>query len=152
MTTFPAFAPDLDALTIRHLTRPQTWNGLSGMTVTGEAVAAHLQAVAALMERENWDPQVHTRTSRRNLYYALLNTADDGLGDDDTHHVAEDLLACVLAAATGAPYVDYETWNAHPARTLNDVLSACQAAATVASTYGPGPLVDHPQVDPGQNR
>ncbi|MFI8888258.1 hypothetical protein [Streptomyces sp. NPDC053813] len=128
--------------TTRHLARTETWYGPSGMQVTGEAVAAHLQAAADLMQRQGWDPEFFARHSGRNLYYALVHTADDGLGDDDTHRVAEDLLGRVLAAATGAPYVDYEAWGHHASRTLDDIVRACQTAAAVALKYGPGPLVD----------
>ncbi|WP_331721779.1 hypothetical protein OG596_38535 (plasmid) [Streptomyces sp. NBC_01102] len=136
----------------RRLAKPETWFGPSGTKVTGDAVAAHLQAAADLMKRESWDPQLYDRSSGRNLYYALRHTSDDGLGDDDTHRVVEDVLGVVLAAATGAPYVDYEAWNHHATRTLDEVLRACQAAATVAREYGPGPLVTRPQVEPGQGR
>ncbi|MEV8103151.1 hypothetical protein [Streptomyces sp. NPDC088135] len=132
----------LPDLTVRHLERTETWHGPSGMKVTGDAVAAHLQAAADLMRRQGWDPEFFARHSGRNLYYALVHTADDGLGDDDTHRVAEDLLGRVLAAATGAPYVDYEAWGHHASRTLDDIVRACQTAAAVALRYGPGPLVD----------
>ncbi|MFC9223157.1 hypothetical protein ACFT8W_20930 [Streptomyces hygroscopicus] len=152
MTTVAIAGTILPDLTARRLARPETWYGPSGTMVTGDAVAAHLQAAADLMKRENWDPQFYGRGSSRNLYYALRHTSDDGLGDDDTHHLAENILGAILAAATGAPFVDYETWNHHATRTLDDVLRACQAAAAVAREYGPGPLVARPQVEPGQDR
>ncbi|MFE4658200.1 hypothetical protein ACFRFJ_16135 [Streptomyces hydrogenans] len=142
----------LDAWAVRHLQRPESWFGASGTKVTGEAVAAHLQAAAALMKRENWDPQLYAPSSCRTLYYALIQTAADGQGDDDTRDIIRDLLSCVLASATGAPYVYYEAWNEHATRTLHDVLLACDAAAAVARQYGPGPLAAPPQVEPGQNR
>ncbi|SEE58784.1 hypothetical protein SAMN04490357_7665 [Streptomyces misionensis] len=152
MTALAIAGTTLSEETARRLARPETWYGPSGTKVTGEAVAAHLQAAAALMARENWDPQPHTSSSRRNLYYALLHTGDDGLGDDDTRHVAERLLGAVLAEATGAPFVDYEAWNHHATRTLEDVLRACRATAAVAREYGPGPITGHPQIEPGQTR
>ncbi|MDN3262897.1 hypothetical protein QWJ26_24435 [Streptomyces sp. CSDS2] len=136
----------------RRLARTETWFGPSGMQVTGDAVAAHLQAAAALMQRESWDPQLYGRGSKRNLYYALRNTSDDGMGDDDTLRVAEAVLGTVLCAATGAPFVDYEAWGHHATRTLDDVLRLCQVAAAVAREHGPGPLVDRLQVEPGQTR
>lgn len=122
----------------RRLARPEAWYGPSGMKVTGDAVAAHIQAAASLMARENWDPQFYASGSGRNLYYALLHTSDDGLGDGDTHRVAETVLGAVLESATGAPFVDYETWSHHATRTLDDILHTCQAAAAVAHEYGPG--------------
>ncbi|MGW2181235.1 DUF6197 family protein [Streptomyces sp. NPDC001732] len=148
MNTVAIAGTALTAPTARHLARPETWYGPSGTKVTGDAVAAHLQAAANLMTRENWDPQLYASGSGRSLYYALVHTADDGLGDGDTHRVAESVLGAVLESATGAPFVDYEAWNRHATRTLDDVLRACRAAAAVAREYGPGPLVDHPQVEP----
>ncbi|MFF6903373.1 DUF6197 family protein [Streptomyces hydrogenans] len=154
MTNLPASTPltVLDTWAVRYLQRPESWCGPSGTKVTGEAVAAHLQAAAALMKRENWDPQLYAPSSRRSLYYALIQTAADGQGDDDTRDIIRDLLNCVLAAVTGAPYVYYEAWNEHATRTLDDVLLACDAAAAVARQYGPGPLAVPPQVEPGQSR
>ncbi|MFE7429791.1 hypothetical protein [Streptomyces sp. NPDC057545] len=152
MTTVAIAGTALTDLTARRLARPDAWYGPSGMKVTGGAVAAHIQAAASLMERENWDPQFYASGSGRNLYYALQHTSDDGLGDGDTHRVAETVLGAVLESATGASFVDYEAWNHHATRTLDDVLRACQAAAAVAREHGPGPLGDRPQVEPGQDR
>ncbi|MFJ4343195.1 hypothetical protein [Streptomyces sp. NPDC088915] len=152
MTTDTASSSTLLEKIAHHLAGPGIWYGPSGEKVTGEAVAAHLQAAAALMEREGWDPQLYTRESRRSLYYALDSTRDDGQGDEDTERVAERVVEAVLTAATGAPYVRYEAWNHHATRTLAEVLQVCQAAASVARHYGPGPATTSPQIEPGQNR
>ncbi|MEW1723864.1 hypothetical protein [Streptomyces sp. NPDC093109] len=150
MTTVGILGIALPHQTVHRLAQPETWYGLSGAKVTGDAVAAHLRAAAALMKRESWDPQLCTPGSLRTLYYALVHTSDDGLGDSDSRYVAEILLEAVLTAASGAPYVDYEAWTNHSARTLDDILRACQAAAAVAHAYGPGALAGHPQVEPGR--
>lgn len=53
----------------------------------------------------------------------------------------------VIAAAAGVPSVCYEEWNHHASCSLADVPHACRVAA-VAREYGPGPLVDRPQMSP----
>ncbi|POX58879.1 hypothetical protein C3492_35710 [Streptomyces sp. Ru62] len=130
-----------------QLHEPRTWYGLSGTRLTGEQVAQHLEAAARLMERENWDPQVHAPFSGRHLRDALHSTAQDGMGDADTQWVARTVMETLLRAHTGAPYVDYEIWSEHRDRTLTDVLNLLRAAAIVARETGPSaPPPTRPQL------
>lgn len=113
------------------------WHGRSGYPTTGEAAARHAEAAADLIKREDWDPQLYGRVSGRQVRDALIHTIDDGLGDEDTFHISEQLLEAVLRVSTGAEYVDYEIWSSHPRTTLADVLAALDAAAALARASGP---------------
>ncbi|MEU3433110.1 hypothetical protein [Streptomyces sp. NPDC006863] len=121
----------------RQLARPDAWFGLSGLRLTGEAVAAHIEAAGHLMEREGWDPQLYAPFSGHHLRDALDSTVKDGMGDADTRYVARGVLETLLRLVTKAPYVDYEVWSEHPSRTLDEVLTLCRTAARVARHIGP---------------
>ncbi|MFD6186122.1 hypothetical protein [Streptomyces goshikiensis] len=123
----------------RQLLERDVWYGLSGLLVTGEAVARHLTAAAGLMERKGWDPQLYAPFSGYHLRDALTSTRDDGMGDADTQFVGRTVLEAVLRLSTGASYVDYEVWSEHPVRTLDEVLAVCRTAAALALQHGPGP-------------
>ncbi|WUU86525.1 hypothetical protein OG790_34025 (plasmid) [Streptomyces cellulosae] len=120
-----------------QLSEPNTWFGLSGHRVTGEAVAHHLEAAAHLMERENWDPQLYAPFSGYHLSDVLASTAKDGQGDTDTRWIARKVLETLLQIVLGAPYVDYEIWSQHSTRTLDEVVTLCRTAARIARRVGP---------------
>ncbi len=121
----------------QQLARPESWFGLSGHRLTGEAVAQHIEASGRLMERETWDPQLYAPFSGHHLRDALAHTAKDGMGDADTQYVARTVLETLLRLITGAPYVDYEVWSEHSSRTLDEVLTLCRTAAKAARHIGP---------------
>lgn len=137
ITTTTEFPADQYPDHVRRLVAPRRWYGPSGLPVTGEAVAGHLEAAARLMERDAWDPQLYGTHSGRTLWDAMISTRDDGLGDEDTRVVACEVLRTVLEAVMGAPYVCYETWAEHRTRTLAEVLAACRLAAHTARQYSP---------------
>ncbi|GAA2964871.1 DUF6197 family protein [Kitasatospora cinereorecta] len=120
-----------------QLSEPDTWFGLSGHRVTGEAVAHHLEAAAHLMERENWDPQLYAPFTGHHLSDALASTAKDGQGDADTRFIARNVMETLLQVVMGAPYVDYEVWSEHSTRTLEEVVTLCRTAARIARHVGP---------------
>ncbi|MER6723338.1 DUF6197 family protein [Streptomyces halstedii] len=132
----------------RQLAHPNTWYGLSGHRVTGEAVASHLEAAARLMEREAWDPQLYAPYSGRNLFTALISTVNDGMGDDDTRYVAVTVMQTLLRLVTGAPRVDYKAWSEHSSRTLEEVLTLCRTAARLARYSGPQQPMTPPPLPP----
>ncbi|MFF3127741.1 hypothetical protein ACFVRD_36855 [Streptomyces sp. NPDC057908] len=121
----------------QQLAHPDTWFGLSGHRVTGEAVAHHLESAARLMERENWDPQLYAPFTGHHLQDALNSTAKDGAGDADTRWVARKVMETLLRLVMGAPYVDYEVWSEHSSRTLEEVVLLCRTAAEIARRVGP---------------
>lgn len=128
-----------------QLSEPDTWFGLSGHRVTGEAVAHHLEAAARLMERENWDPQLYAPFTGHHLSDALTSTAKDGQGDTDTRFIARKVMETLLQVVMGAPYVDYEIWSQHSTRTLEEIVTLCRTAARIARRVGPvQPGTEHP--------
>ncbi|MFI0192071.1 hypothetical protein ACH4PW_31565 [Streptomyces sp. NPDC017082] len=82
------------------------WGG-SGMPLTGRALAAHAE-----------------------------RTDTGGLLSIDTRLAVADVIALLVRAATGAPYAYYESWDAHPGRTVDQVLHVLAAAAAFARRYG----------------
>ncbi|MFF0486761.1 hypothetical protein [Streptomyces sp. NPDC004435] len=130
---------DLTDRHVRTLSSSDTWYGLSGARLTGDAVARHIEAAARHMRDHGWDPHLHAPSTGHSLYHALVHTAEDGHGDDDTRRAADEVLGAVLCALTGAPYVYYESWSEHTTRTLDDITHACELAAAVARHYGPTP-------------
>ncbi|MFF4644951.1 hypothetical protein [Streptomyces sp. NPDC001389] len=113
------------------------WTGLSGEPSTSEQVAAHLDAVAQLMRRDNWDPQLYGPASDRRLETAFRHTADDGHGDPDTRYVGRSIIEHLLRIQLGARYVNAWSWSERPNRTLDDVLAVLASAAAFARDHGP---------------
>ncbi|MFE2164857.1 hypothetical protein ACFXB3_07255 [Streptomyces sp. NPDC059447] len=113
------------------------WSGLSGEPSTGEQVAAHLDAVAHLMRRDNWDPQLYGPASDRRLETAFRYTADDGHGDPDTRWAGRQIIEHLLRSRLGAQYVNAWSWSERPNRTLDDLLAVLAEAAAFARAYGP---------------
>lgn len=117
--------------------RRHFWHGLSGWRVKGAAVATHLEATAALMSRENWDPQLYHYGSGRQIVDALRHTADDGHGDADTRYIGRQCMELLLRRSLDAPYVDCWVWAEHSTRTLAEITDLLTAAAVFARTHGP---------------
>ncbi|NXY94463.1 hypothetical protein HYE82_08665 [Streptomyces sp. BR123] len=149
MTTL-ATSTSLADQAAQQLLQRDVWYGLSGVLVTGEAVARHLTAAAGLMERKGWDPQLYAPFSGHHLCDALTSTRDDCMGDADTQFVGRSVLETVLRISTGSSYVDYEVWSEHPMRTLGEVLTACRTASALALQHGPGPQVAGSELDAGE--
>ncbi|WP_327300410.1 hypothetical protein [Streptomyces goshikiensis] len=113
------------------------WSGLSGEPTTGEQVAAHLDAIASLMRRENWDPQLYGPASDRRLETAFRETVGDGQGNSDTRYAGRQIIEHLLRSKLAVRYVNAWAWSEHPVRTLDDVLTVLAEAATFARTHGP---------------
>lgn len=113
------------------------WSGLSGEPSTGEQVATHLDAVAHLMRRDNWDPQLYGPASDRRLETAFRHTADDGHGNPDTRYAGRQIIEHLLRSQLGAGYVNAWAWSELSNRTLDDLVAVLAEAATFARTYGP---------------
>ncbi|MFE6743878.1 DUF6197 family protein [Streptomyces tubercidicus] len=110
--------------------------GSSGMPMTGEQIAAHAEAAINILRAGGWNPSCHASRSIRD---ALIHaeTADEHQGCGmDTRMVVGDILGLLIRALTGAPTAYYETWDAHPARTVEEVFTALAAAAVFARRYG----------------
>lgn len=125
--------PAVTPITIDH----DIWFGLSGEPSTGVQVATHLDAVAHLMRRSDWDPQVYGSMSGRQLVDAFRHTADDGHGTPDTRYIARKCAENLLCARLGAPYVDLWVWSEQTSRTLDDLLTLLGETAAFARTHGP---------------
>ncbi|MGW3954065.1 DUF6197 family protein [Streptomyces sp. NPDC004752] len=110
--------------------------GDSGMPLTGQAIAAHAESAAQILRTAGWNPAVASgRTLRNALVYA--ERIDTGrLCSMDTRLLVADIIALLVRAATGAPYAYYETWDAHPDRTADQVLQILTVAAEFARRYG----------------
>ncbi|MFL4496524.1 hypothetical protein ACJ6WD_35580 [Streptomyces sp. VTCC 41912] len=118
--------------------QPTFWWGPSGGRVTGEEVAAHLEAAADLMEQRGWDPQLYAPWSGYNLPDALRETIHDGLGSDDTRFTALRLMETLLGVYTGSPSIVFpDVWSMHSRRTLDEVLEMLRTTADLARLVGP---------------
>lgn len=113
------------------------WSGLSGEPSTGEQVATHLDAVAGLMSRANWDPQLYGPASDRRLETAFRDVADDGHGNPDTRYAGRQIIEHLLRSRLDVRYVNAWSWSEHSTRTLGDVLTLLAEAAAFARTHGP---------------
>ncbi|MFF9482996.1 hypothetical protein [Streptomyces sp. NPDC014733] len=114
-----------------------SWYGGSGAEVTGDAVARHVEAAAALMESRGWDPQFYDINTGHGVTDALQATLLDGHGTRDTKYVAVTVMERLLAALLEAPVVLLNEWTFHGQRTLPDVLKLLKSAAAYARAFGP---------------
>ena len=121
--------------------KPGFWTGMSGEPVSGDAVAHHLDAALAILDKRGW-----TRTWRdepanlpdaddeslsvKDMLRQLLRTVRDSLvdsgpvtaesavyraqrdaGDVDTWHVASRVLDEMVRARTGYPTAMFQPWE-----------------------------------------
>ncbi|MCA1218482.1 DUF6197 family protein [Streptomyces sp. 8L] len=112
--------------------------GSSGTPLSGQVIAAHARAAADILRTAGWNPDVVAgRGLRDALVYAERLDVDGGFSMDTRMAVGE-IVGLLVRAATGAPHVYYEMWDAHPSRTVQDVLQILDVAAAFALTYTPG--------------
>lgn len=110
--------------------------GSSGMPMTGEQIAGHAEAAARALRTAGWNPSVRAgRGIRDALIHAETNDPDRRFGYD-TRLAVGDILGLLIRALTGAPHAYYETWDDHPDRTVEEVLTLLAAAAAFARRYG----------------
>ncbi|HEX5569218.1 MAG TPA: hypothetical protein VFY14_20265 [Streptomyces sp.] len=114
--------------------------GSSGMPMTGQQIADHAEAAAQALRTAGWNPSIR---AGRGIRDALIHaeTTTPGRFGYDTRRTVGDILGLLIRARTGAPHAYYETWDDHPDRTVDEVLTLLAAAAAFARRYGPA---DHP--------
>ncbi|MFB6507509.1 MULTISPECIES: hypothetical protein [unclassified Streptomyces] len=124
------------ALTRRH--QPEGWLrwGSSGVPITGEAIAAQAETTLAVLRRIGWNPSDTACRSIRDAMVLATREDETGLLSEDTRYVVHDILNDLIRAMTGAPYANYELWDMHPHRTVDEVYALLDAAAAFARTYG----------------
>ncbi|MYS39155.1 hypothetical protein [Streptomyces sp. SID4920] len=110
--------------------------GPSGMPLTGEQIAAHTETAAATLRTAGWNP---AHTARRGIYDALTHAEDtdpERRFSPDTRSALDNIFELLIRALTGAPHANYETWDRHPARQVEEVFGLLAAAAVFARTHG----------------
>ncbi|MCL3998178.1 DUF6197 family protein [Streptomyces lavenduligriseus] len=112
------------------------WGG-SGMPLTGRALAAHAESAAQILRTAGWKPGPASGRSLRDALIYAEHIDTDGLLSIETRLTVAEIIALLVRAATGAPYAYYESWDAHPGRTVDQVLNVLVAAAAFARRYGP---------------
>lgn len=145
--------------------RPDIWTGMSGETVTGVAVARHLDTVADLLARHGWvrsygdtdsdgvdiadDESMTVKDMLRTVLRYLTEPGDQRLNftdamckatatsDFDTRDAAEKVLNVVLRARTGARFPSCHAWAGRADRTWDDIAALLAAGADLAHQHGP---------------
>ncbi|EHM31519.1 hypothetical protein OG582_39400 (plasmid) [Streptomyces anulatus] len=111
--------------------------GRSGMTMTGEQIAAHADAAADWLRTQGWNP---SHSARRGIRHALPHGIDTDPGhrfSTDTALALDRIFELLIGALTGAPHANPDAWEDHPARRVEEVFGLLAAAAVFARTYGP---------------
>ncbi|MEU2440180.1 hypothetical protein ABZ595_28960 [Streptomyces rubradiris] len=123
----------------RRLARGIDWMawGGSGMPLTGRALAAHAESAAQILRTAGWNSDITAGRSLRDALIYAERIDTDGLLSMDTRLAVAEIIALLVRAATGAPYAYYESWDAHPGRTVDQVLHVLTAVAAFARRYGP---------------
>lgn len=108
--------------------------GPSGMPLTGEQIAAHAEAALTILRTTGWNP---TYTAGRGIRDALTHAQNtEHRFSGDTRMALDWIFELLIRALTGAPRANYNDWDQHPARTVEEVFGLLAAAATFARTYG----------------
>ncbi|WP_326615330.1 hypothetical protein OG949_41225 (plasmid) [Streptomyces scopuliridis] len=135
MRTVPLLVEEAHELAlIRHGKGWLAW-GSSGMPLTGEQIAGHVETAAQVLHSDGWNP---SDTAQRGIRDALVSAEilDPRRFTEDTRWVIEHILNLLIRASTGAPSAFYETWDMHPDRTVEEVYTILAAAAAYARRYG----------------
>ncbi|MBV7674122.1 hypothetical protein STHAL_32260 [Streptomyces halstedii] len=114
--------------------------GPSGMPLTGEQIAAHAEAALTILRTAGWNPSY---TAGRGIRDALTHAQNtDHRFSGDTRMALDWIFELLIRALTGAPRANYNDWDQHPARQVEEVFGLLTAAAIFARTYGdPAPAV-----------
>ncbi|MET9810829.1 DUF6197 family protein [Streptomyces halstedii] len=108
--------------------------GPSGMPLTGEQIAAHAEAALTILRTAGWNP---TYTAGRGIRDALTHAQNtDHRFSGDTRMALDWIFELLIRALTGAPRANYNDWDQHPARQVEEVFGLLTAAAIFARTYG----------------
>lgn len=115
-----------------------TWmtRGGSGKPLTGRALAAHAESAAQILRTAGWNGDMNSGRCLRDALIYAERTDPDRLLSIDTRLVVADILALLVRAISGAPCAYYESWDAHPDRTVDHVLQILAAVAAFARRYG----------------
>ncbi|MER8268016.1 hypothetical protein ABT007_27895 [Streptomyces griseus] len=96
---------------------------------------ANSRAVGAGGDREPDSPY-------RSIHLLTPPTDTEHRFSGDTRTALDWIFELLIRALTGAPRANYNDWDQHPARTVEEVFGLLAAAATFARTYGdPAPAV-----------
>ncbi|MFI5752552.1 hypothetical protein ACIBBE_43430 [Streptomyces sp. NPDC051644] len=136
-------APDVtplieQAYTLAQRHQPEGWLrwGSSGLPITGESIAVQAEATITVLRRIGWNPSDTACRSIRDAMILATREDETGRLSEDTRYVVRDILSDLIRAMTGAPYANYELWDMHPHRKVDEVYALLGAAAAFARTYG----------------
>ncbi|WNI34403.1 hypothetical protein [Streptomyces sp. ITFR-6] len=110
--------------------------GPSGMPMTGEQIAAHAETAITILRTAGWNPTYSAGRSISDALTHAINTDPDHRFSTDTRVALRWIFALLIRALTGAPHADYNDWDKHPARTVEEVFGLLAAAAVFARAYG----------------
>ncbi|MFJ8855672.1 hypothetical protein [Streptomyces sp. NPDC102437] len=110
--------------------------GNSGMPLTGEQIAAHAEAAITILRTAGWNPSYAAGRGIRGALTHAETTNPAHQFSGDTRMALDWIFELLIRALTGAPHANYNDWDQHPARTVEEVFGLLAAAATFARTYG----------------
>jgi hypothetical protein len=110
--------------------------GPSGMPLTGEQIAAHAEAAITILRTVGWNPTYAAGRGMRDALTLAENTDTEHQFSGDTRMALDWIFELLIRALTGAPRANYNDWDLHPARTVEEVFGLLAAAAAFARTYG----------------
>lgn len=111
--------------------------GPSGMPLTGEQIALHAEAAITILRTAGWNPSYEAGRGIRDALTHAQNTDTEHRFSGDTRMALDWIFELLIRALTGAPRANYNDWDQHPARTVEEVFGLLAAAATFARAYGP---------------
>ncbi|MEV6439845.1 DUF6197 family protein [Streptomyces anulatus] len=111
--------------------------GPSGMPLTGEQIALHAEAAITILRTAGWNSSYEAGRGIRDALTHAQNTDTEHRFSGDTRMALDWIFELLIRALTGAPCANYNDWDQHPARTVEEVFGLLAAAATFARTYGP---------------
>ncbi|MFD7750207.1 hypothetical protein ACFV2V_29800 [Streptomyces sp. NPDC059698] len=110
--------------------------GPSGMSLTGEQIALHAEAAADYLRTAGWSPSFKAGRGIRDALTRAQNTDAEHRFSGDTRTALDWIFELLIRALTGAPRANYNDWDQHPARRVEEVFGLLAAAAAFARTYG----------------
>ncbi|MFJ1601523.1 hypothetical protein [Streptomyces sp. NPDC088261] len=117
---------------------PEGWLrwGNSGLPMSGADIAAHAETAGTVLRRIGWNPSDTACLSIRDALILSVREDETGRLSEDTRYVLVDVLNYLIRAMTGAPHANFELWDMHPRRTVDEVFGLLAAASVFARAYG----------------
>ncbi len=106
------------------------------MSLTGEQIALHAEAAADYLRTAGWNPSYVGFRGIRDALTHAQNTDAEHRFSGDTRTALDWIFELLIRALTGAPRANYNDWDQHPARRVEEVFGLLAAAAAFARTYG----------------